>query len=30
MTLTQTELANRIRAKQKSLSHYETGAAVDS
>ena len=26
--LTQTELANRIRAKQKSISRYETGAAI--
>ena len=26
--LTQTELANRIRAKQKSISRYETGTAT--
>jgi transcriptional regulator with XRE-family HTH domain len=26
--LTQTELANEIRAKQKSISRYETGASV--
>ena len=26
--LTQTELANKIRAKQKSISRYETGASV--
>lgn len=26
--LTQTELANMIRAKQKSISRYETGASV--
>ena len=26
--LTQTELAHKIRAKQKSISRYETGAAV--
>ena len=25
---TQTELANKIRAKQKSISRYETGASV--
>ena len=26
--LTQTELANKIHAKQKSISRYETGASV--
>ena len=26
--LTQTELARKIRAKQKSISRYETGASV--
>jgi len=28
--LTQTDLANKIRAKQKSISRYETGASVPS
>ena len=28
LNLTQTELAQKIRAKQKSIFHYETGASI--